>query len=97
MTEEPRALTDLAANVSPDLEELVANALAKLPEDRPASAAEMISRLERIREAHALRWTQADARDVWAVYPKPDAPSKASPRGTWATELAIELEGRSRG
>ena len=45
---EPRALSDLVADVPPALEELVLEMLAKRPDDRPASAAGVGQRLARI-------------------------------------------------
>ena len=50
--------------VPPDLDRLVLSCLAKKPEDRPQSAAELDRRLAAI---DVERWTDADARQWWAA------------------------------
>jgi serine/threonine-protein kinase len=50
-------------SIPPGLEQLIMRCLAKKPDDRPASADEIVEALDRIPLDH--RWTQADAREWW--------------------------------
>ena len=54
--------------VPPDLEQLVLSCLAKKPEDRPPSAADLSQRLA---GAEVERWTDAHAQKWWAAAPAP--------------------------
>jgi serine/threonine-protein kinase len=52
------------SNVPPDLDRLVLECLAKKPEDRPATAAELERRFSAVGVEH---WTDADARQWWTA------------------------------
>jgi eukaryotic-like serine/threonine-protein kinase len=82
--------------VPPDFERLVLNCLAKKPEDRPQSAAELERRLPAV---DVEPWTDVDARQWWAAT-KPssghlegDAETRSvgHPPGESATRLAVDL------
>ncbi|MBW2426709.1 MAG: serine/threonine protein kinase [Deltaproteobacteria bacterium] len=65
--EEPvRPSEALGSPVSPDLEKLLLECLAKRPEDRPENAGGLLHRLEECEVKG--RWTQADARRWWASW-----------------------------
>ena len=53
-------------SISPDLEDLVLECLAKRPDDRPASVIELAERLRQCR--HAGEWTHHRAAQWWADY-----------------------------
>ena len=82
------------ATVAPDLEQLVLSCLAKKPEDRPQSAAELNRRLGAVNvepwtEVHAQEWwatTRASSSDLDGNVETP-IPGRAS--GETATRLAI--------
>jgi hypothetical protein len=73
----------LGRRVSPDLEALIVQCLAKRPDDRPQSAGQMIDQLEGL--AAARTWTRHEAQQWWQVYqaaqprtqPLPSADTKA--------------------
>jgi serine/threonine-protein kinase len=59
----PRASTATAESVPAELDELIARCLAKSPEQRPASAAEVAAELDRL--AVSAPWTNRQARAWW--------------------------------
>jgi hypothetical protein len=68
--------------VPPDLEELVLACLAKKPEDRPQSAAELDRRLAL---ADVEPWTEAHAQQWWATNASSDVDGSADTRLTHHT------------
>jgi serine/threonine protein kinase len=71
-----------ASSVPHELEQLVLNCLAKKPEDRPQSAAELDRRLA---EIDVERWTDVHARQWWAQA----QPSPSDPDGSVATHTQV--------
>ena len=65
----------LGAALPKDLEQVILACLAKSPDDRPASAGDLVEQLAEC--ADAGTWTQADAQAWWCTYdesrPCPDA------------------------
>jgi serine/threonine-protein kinase len=62
-TQAPRPLAEVAPGVPPALADAVMACLAKQPDARPGSAAELAARLEALRAEHP--WTQLDAHRWW--------------------------------
>ena len=76
----------VAGPLSEDLERLVLRLLAKSPDDRPASAAQLLRELQAC--ADWGRWTQDDARAWWAAHPLPEPAAEGAfepPGGTAAS------------
>ena len=74
--------------VPPDLERLVLSCLAKKPEDRPQSAAELDSRLAAV---NVEPWTGAHARQWWAEA----RPSSADPDDAVETQIGSSTSGET--
>ena len=66
------------------MDRLVLDCLAKRPEDRPATAAELSRRLAAL---DVEPWTDADAHDWWASVPAPVAPVEAADSGAVTREV----------
>jgi serine/threonine-protein kinase len=56
----------LGKPVPDDLERLLMDCLAKSPDDRPATASELVDRLDALRPLHP--WTENDARSWWMAH-----------------------------
>jgi hypothetical protein len=74
-------------DVPPELEQLVMTCLAKSPEDRPPSAADLERRLE---AAAVEPWTEADAEQWWAAL-SPSGSLDASASGESVTRTAADF------
>ncbi len=70
--------------ISPDLEHLILRCLAKLPSERPQSAAEMAAALSQMRAAQP--WTAEMAAAWWHQF---DAPGSGDPAGTATQTIAL--------
>ena len=77
MHEPPPAPSSRVPSIPTELDALVLRCLAKRPEDRPASAAEVAKALERC----SGTWTWQDAEGWWAAHPAPrhHVPALADP------------------
>mgnify|MGYP002399921645 CR=1 FL=1 len=94
MVELPTPLTEIVPGIAPELGALVTEVLAKSRDDRPGSAREIAARLEAIRDAHGLQWTQSEAAAWWDAHPIGTKGAEHDDAGTAPTELSIELAGR---
>ena len=66
LEKEPRPLSGLVQGVPPELDALIMEGLRKRPSDRPASAAELLRRLEAL--AHEGSWDGAKAETWWSQH-----------------------------
>jgi eukaryotic-like serine/threonine-protein kinase len=75
--------------VSPDLENAILRCLAKNPEDRPASAAVLLSELEGCKLAHP--WTSADAQAWWEEFKRRQdgSPARAALEATGLVQTQV--------
>jgi serine/threonine-protein kinase len=90
--QEPAALAELGVSVSPELEQLVRDCLAKKPEGRPKSAAELRRRLQ---TCAVEPWSAEQAQHWWSQY----APALEAPQGSGSlgTQRTIAVNGALRG
>lgn len=82
---------DSTATIPADLEAIVLKLLAKDPENRTQSAAELVAELEACEVART--WSNDDARAWWAHSRKGDAPAEAKSEETsWSAKtIAVDL------
>ena len=86
----------LGAPLPADLEEVILTCLAKRPENRPATAADLAARLARCADAAA--WTEADARRWWSQHGAELARlgrHTAAAAGPGAVTIAIDVDART--
>ncbi|MBL8799708.1 MAG: ABC transporter substrate-binding protein [Planctomycetia bacterium] len=84
---EPRPLHELNPSVPAALASLIKRLLAKKPQDRPESAAEVIAELEAIAAEHHL----LEPRKLSGAYPRRPAPAQHSRRQTVAIIAGLAL------
>ena len=83
-------------DVPPELEALVHRLLAKSRDDRPSRARDVIDALEQIREAHGLKWSEADARAWWDAHPVTSVETSRVDAAPGSVSMHISLEERER-
>jgi serine/threonine protein kinase len=69
----PPLAPSVPGGLAPDLERVVLGLLAKSPDHRPATAAQLLRDLRAC--ADWGRWTEDDARDWWEKHPLPEQPA----------------------